>query len=466
MNIPIIVVCYNNYRYVENTLKQILNINKEYYKNIQILNNNSNCLDTINYLNNVDVSVINNKDIDILGVRVNAGPWISELENKHIYDLLPDKFILTDPDLKLNKNIPNNFIEILEELSDKYGTYKIGFALDISDSDKFIKCNINIYEGEKNYWIDKIDDDKYELYNAPIDTTFCLINKNNHKKIIRIAGNFTAKHLPWYVENEICNSYYNYYICTNTTLISTFSNEIKEYINNNYLKINKKDELFFIKNDENNLNLPFWKNTYTLWKKETFEVFDKYLSKDKIFIDIGGWIGTNAMYGSRKSKHVYSIEADNISFNDIETNMKTNCANNYTLINKAIFNIDNVKLKFGKNMHLENSKMNDSTSQIYSDDEISSEYYLTETITLNSIIKQFEINVYDISLIKVDIEGGEENILDELYDIHIKYGVLIYISFYYSWWNDKNLDRFSFLYQDTKNIIISNPFCSITFQKV
>jgi hypothetical protein len=106
-----------------------------------------------------------------------------------------------------------------------------------------------------------------------------------------------------------------------------------------------------------------------------------------------------------------------------------------------------MKIRFEKNMHLENS----------------SEYYLTETITLNSIIKQFEINVYDISLIKVDIAGGEENILDDLYDIHIKYRVSLYISFHYNWWNDKNLDRFAFLSQDTKNTIISNPFISITF---
>ena len=443
MNIPIIIICYNNYRYVENILKQILNINKEYYKNIIILNNNSNCPNTINYLNSVDVCVINNAD--------NSGPWIGKHDNKHIYDLLPDKFILTDPDLKLNKNIPNNFIEILEELSDKYTTYKIGFALDISDYDKFY--NLYNYEIEKPYWVNKIDDDKYELYNACIDTTFCLINKNNevcNSAQIRIAGNFTAKHLPWYAENEIYNIYDNYKYSTNTTRISTNSIQIEEYINNNYLKINKNDELFFIKNDERNLNLSFWKNTYTMWRKNTFEVFDKYLSKDKIFIDIGGWIGTTTMYGSRKSKHVYSIDADNISFNDMETNMKANCANNYTLINKAIFNIDNMKIMFEKNMHLENS----------------SEYYLTETITLNSIIKNFEINVYDISLIKVDIAGGEENILEDLYEIHIKYRVSLYITFHYNSWNDKNLDRFAFLSQDIKNNIISNPFISITFQNI
>ena len=39
MNIPIVIICYNNYKYVENTLKQIASINKDYYTNIIILNN-------------------------------------------------------------------------------------------------------------------------------------------------------------------------------------------------------------------------------------------------------------------------------------------------------------------------------------------------------------------------------------------------------------------------------------------
>ena len=101
--IPIIIICYNNYRYVQNTLLQILSTNKEYYKNIQILNNNSTCLETLDFLKKVDVKVIHNE---------NNGPWISSTINAHIYDVLPNKFILTDPDLKLNEHIPKNFIEL------------------------------------------------------------------------------------------------------------------------------------------------------------------------------------------------------------------------------------------------------------------------------------------------------------------------------------------------------------------
>ena len=138
------------------------------------MNNSSTCLDTINYLNTTNVKIINNH---------NNGPWVSNNKNTHIYDSLPDKYILTDADLELNENIPTNFIEILSELSDKYNTSKIGFALDISDFDKMFQNkyfqNMDIYDWEKKFWQNKINDEKYELYEASIDTTFCLMNKKN-----------------------------------------------------------------------------------------------------------------------------------------------------------------------------------------------------------------------------------------------------------------------------------------------
>lgn len=439
MNIPIIVVCYNNYSYVKNTLSQILKINKEYYKNIQILNNNSTCLNTIKFLNSCDVKVINSSS--------NEGPWISNNTNKWLYDTLPDKFILTDPDLKLNENIPNNFIEILSELSDKYQPTKIGFALDISDFDKMYKDRDytqgkTIYEWELRFWQNKINNYNYELYIAEIDTTFCLVNKKFVYNSIRIAGNFTAKHLPWYVDNEIYSIYENYKNMINTTKISTISSIIKKNIETNYLKIYKNDEMFFIEKNESNQNLLFCKNDYNNKENETFEILDKYLSQDKIFIVIGEWIGTTAMYGSRKSKHVYSIESDSISCNNILMNLKTNCVENYTVINKAIFNVDNLKLK------------DDSTSHIYNNEN---------TITLEQIIQTYQINIPEISLIKVDIEGGEENILNDLFDMRVKNNTPLYISFHYTWWKDKNLERFGFLSENVKNQIINNPFISIFF---
>ena len=302
------------------------------------------------------------------------------------------------------------------------------------------------------------------MYWADIDTTFCLINKNNlGSRDIRVAGNFTARHIPWYKTNPVYNIYEQVLLQKYATHVSTTSSIISVYIENNFSRIQKHDELFFIDNHLYSSNFHFWKNIYTTWEQETFDVFDRYLNQDKIFIDIGAWIGTTSMYGSRKSKHVYSVEADSQSFGELEYNMKNNCSANYTLINNAIYDTDNIDVKFGKNKFLNGSKMNDSTSQIYGDNETSDEFYTVKTISLQRLLEKYSINPKDVSLIKVDIEGGEEFILNDLHDIKLRYNVPLYISFHLSWWKNKNLDRFPFLSEQQKNEIYHNPFTSILF---
>jgi hypothetical protein len=120
---------------------------------------------------------------------------------------LPDIYILSDPDLELNINMPFNFAEIFLHVSNKYKKYKVGVSLNLDDREQFINCpnytdGKNIYDFESRYWLERVDDKDYEMYYAPIDTTLCLINNNyyaeNHYDGIRIAGDFKARHLPWY----------------------------------------------------------------------------------------------------------------------------------------------------------------------------------------------------------------------------------------------------------------------------
>lgn len=412
MNIPIIIPCYNNYRYVDNMILQLLNINKNIEKNIIIMDNKSTDIDTIKYLKSRTNVIFNNE---------NKGPWITSNNNENIYNLLPDRFIITDPDLQLNPNIPHNFIDILSELSNKYHCSKIGFALDISDYDKMFDTKgsygITVYEWERQFWRNKINDTEYELYHAQIDTTFALINKKGRGYDIRIAGNFTAKHIPWYKDNLLLNVYDNYKINTNTTKISTISKIIKEYIEEKYYKVIKNDIFFFI--DNNSSDMYFWKDIYPLWNYETFYIFDKVLDINKIVIDIGAWIGATTIYASRKSKYIYAIEPDINHINTLKYNCKNNC-NNYTIINEP-------------------------------------------TIDINNIIKRYNINHNDISLVNIDIRGNEEHILNELYDLYNIYKIKIYIKFYYSLWKNKDIDRFTFLSDSQKAKIKENSKFGLIF---
>jgi FkbM family methyltransferase len=456
--IPIVVISFNNWMYVKNTIDQIKKINNEYYKSIIILDNNSYDDETIKFLNSVDVNVFRNNE--------NRGPWISSRHNVEFFKTLPEKFIMTDPDLQLNENLPVNFIDDLVELSNEYQCSKVGFALDISEPEKYFDSpyagNTTIVEWEKVFWSDKIPNTRYDIYNSDVDTTFCLVNKNfENKKCIRVAGNFTAKHLPWYKENTLLNIYEQYQIIKNTTHVSTTAKNINNHINTEFIKLNKNDVTFFVKNNSQDPNLNFWANIFSNWENETFAVFDKFLNKDKIFIDIGGWIGTTCIYSSRKSKHVYVVEADSSSFRDLSNNCNLN-SRNITCINKAIHNINEIDVYFGKNKFLHNSKENDSTSQIY-ENNTGNDCYSVKTITLRGIINTYDIDPEQISMIKVDIEGGEEIILDDLFKFYKETSVPMYISFHYSWWNNKDLNRFEFLTNQHKQQIINNPFISIMF---
>lgn len=194
-NIPVVVICWNNLSFIKNFVEQF----KNYPNPLLLLDNNSNYPPIFDYYEQIQKE--NPDKVKVMLLEKNYGHEVY----KTLHDQLPDIYILSDPDLQINPYMPQNFAEILGQLSEKYHSYKVGAALDISDHDKFIQCdnytkNQSIYEWESQFWKRIVPNDTYELYNADVDTTFCLVNRNyeDNGNNLRIAGDFTMKHLPWY----------------------------------------------------------------------------------------------------------------------------------------------------------------------------------------------------------------------------------------------------------------------------
>lgn len=218
--IPVIIIGFNNFTYIKMMVEQLLKYN---LKDITIIDNCSTLPILLHYYEN-------NKNFKVLKLNKNYGPRVLFHEDlKVFYNMLPNFFILTDPDIKFNENLPEDFVDTLISITEKHKIGKAGFAIDISSSEKFKHLffykrykKISIRAWEHKYWTDKREDD---LYRADIATTFAVYNKKyldfsieRHRlKAMRKAGNFLCKHMQWYLDDMlpyyekkyyIANSYY------------------------------------------------------------------------------------------------------------------------------------------------------------------------------------------------------------------------------------------------------------------
>jgi hypothetical protein len=127
-------------------------------------------------------------------------------------DLMTNKFkdypfvVYSDSDIQLNKDTPPLFIETMVKVCKDYKMDKVGLAINITDLPD-TPINAKIGPIESQYWQNKIPSMEHELYLSNVDTTFCVVRvgKPFTYRAIRIAGNFTCNHLPWYVDYNNLN---------------------------------------------------------------------------------------------------------------------------------------------------------------------------------------------------------------------------------------------------------------------
>lgn len=198
-NLPIIIPTFNNPTYLKKITEQLSKYN---LIDLIILDNQSSTPEMLTLLNKYE-HVVENP----------TGPY-AYLQEKDFYDWLPNYFVITDPDIGFNKDLPSNFLEIMKDLSDRYKKFKVGFALDLDIKEDHILDDPNYHTAwnkpisarlwESQFWTYQIDktvtDDP--IYAAWVDTTFCLVNKKYFtdpcKNALRIAGKYTSQHFGWY----------------------------------------------------------------------------------------------------------------------------------------------------------------------------------------------------------------------------------------------------------------------------
>lgn len=119
--------------------------------------------------------------------------------------------VYTDSDIELNPYTPPDFISHLQRVAERYNINKVGLALKIDDLPDDIHYRRQVKEWEKKYWENMIEP---AIFAGELDTTFCIIKVGlpAQYQALRVGGNYTAKHIPWYVDFSNLDEEEKYYL--------------------------------------------------------------------------------------------------------------------------------------------------------------------------------------------------------------------------------------------------------------
>lgn len=231
-------------------------------------------------------------------------------------------------------------------------------------------------------------------------------------------------------------------------------------------KIKKNDTIFYVSpeskgwfnanvNDDNSINPKTGKKRWQ-WESTTFKILSHYADPNSIYIDIGAWIGPTVLYAAPQYGKVYCFEPDPTALKKLKANLKVNHFKNVELIEKGLSN-KNGTAKLGGNGPLGNSEstllVNDedfieqggekprhkSKDSKQNRDYRNSEIVTINTITPDTFIKEYDINVNQISLIKIDIEGGEKIVVPAMKQFLNSIKPTLYISLHWVFIKEKDI---------------------------
>lgn len=176
----------------------------------------------------------------------------------------------------------------------------------------------------------------------------------------------------------------------------------------------------------------FWNVFDEGWEKETLSVYKNFFTEEKdIYVDIGAYIGSAVFYASvAGANKIFAMEANPYSYYLLEENLKRNNdkIQMFQLKYSCVSDSDDKKIKFS-------ATGPDSTAATMMKSNEEKVVWETDSVTLRSYLKSIDFN--GNGLIKIDIEGAEILIVDDLIEIANLKKTAIFLSLHPPFWVDK-----------------------------
>jgi hypothetical protein len=202
-SVPVIINNRNRYSHM---LRLIQWLEKNGYKNIYILDNDSTYPPLTEYYKS--------SPHHIIYLKKNVG--YQALWRTNVFDLFKnDYYVYTDPDVVPNDNCPKDVVfQLYKVLKNNFSIEKCGVALKIDDLPSHYKNKEAVIADEKKHWMHKVSEN---VYDAPVDSTFALYRplakgRAEDCKAYRLSGKYDFHHLPWYENSADLTEEDKYYI--------------------------------------------------------------------------------------------------------------------------------------------------------------------------------------------------------------------------------------------------------------
>ena len=195
--IPILINSFNRLT----TLKALIaSLEARGYKSIYILDNKSTYPPLLEWYRTTPYEVIYLPEN--LGFKA---LWRHKPTRKRFTN---DYYILTDADVVLDKDCPDDLIERMYDLLKNHYPYafKIGPSIRIDDLPDHYDRKQEVLAWEKRFFEQPTAHD--QLYRAPIDTTFALyrprigLSRRPSLEAYRMAAPYQIVHCPWYEDSK------------------------------------------------------------------------------------------------------------------------------------------------------------------------------------------------------------------------------------------------------------------------
>jgi len=144
------------------------------------------------------------------------------------------------------------------------------------------------------------------------------------------------------------------------------------------------------------------------WEPLTYRIFDRFLDAGSSCLDIGAWIGPTALYAASLARHCYALEPDPVAFAALRENVALNpsLAGRITILQQCLAPASG-PVRIG------------NRTSPSGGDSMSSLLFASSSLTWEADGVAFEDlleanNIRDCNFIKMDIEGGEFDLLPSI----------------------------------------------------